>query len=51
MRSGVMLLMVGHPRHDGGAQLQRKGNAVGRHEADGHIGSKQKQGQQQDAGP
>jgi hypothetical protein len=51
MRSGVVMLMVRHARHGGGTQLQRKGNAVGRHEADGDIGTKQKQGQQQDAGP
>jgi hypothetical protein len=51
MRSAVVMQMTRHFRRDGGTQLQRKGYAVGRHEADGHIGTKQKQGQQQDAGP
>jgi hypothetical protein len=51
MRSGVMMQMPWHFRRDGGTQLQRERYAVGRHEAGRHIGTKQKQGQHQDAGP
>ena len=51
MRSGVVMQMSRHFRGDGGTQLQRERYAVGRHEAGGHIGTKQKQGQHEDAGP
>ena len=51
MRSGVVMLMGRHSRCDGGTQLQRERYAVRRHEAGGHIGTKQKQGQHEDAGP
>jgi hypothetical protein len=51
MRSGVVMQMVRHARHGGRTQLQREWNPIGRHETGGNIGTKQKQGQQQDAGP
>jgi hypothetical protein len=51
MRSGVVMQMSRHFRRDGGTQLQRERYAVGRHEAGRNIGTKQKQRQQQDAGP
>jgi hypothetical protein len=51
MRSSLVMQMGRHARHGGGTQLQREWNAVGRHEAGGNIGTKQKQGQQQNAGP
>lgn len=51
MRPGMMMQVVRHARHGGGTQLQGEWNPVGRHEAGGNIGTKQKQGQQQDAGP
>jgi hypothetical protein len=51
MRAGVVMQVDGHSRRDGGTQLQRERYAVGRHEAGGNIGAKQKQGQHQDAGP
>ena len=51
VRSAVVMQMDGHSRHGGRTQLQRKGYAVRGHEADRNIGTKQQQGQQQDAGP
>lgn len=45
VRSGAVMNMRRHPRHRGGAQLQRKRRAVRRHEAGRHIGAEQKQGQ------
>ena len=51
IRPGVVMRVAGHARHGGGTQFQRKGYAVRRHEAYGNIGTKQKQGQHQDAGP
>jgi hypothetical protein len=51
MRSSVVMQMGGHARRGGGTQLQRKRHAVGGHEADRNIGTKQKQGQHEDAGP
>jgi hypothetical protein len=49
--SRVVMCMGRHARHGRGTQLQRKRYAVRRHEAGRDIGTKQKQGQQQDAGP
>jgi hypothetical protein len=51
MRSGVVMQVRRHFRRDGGTQLQRERYAVGRHETGRNIGTKQKQGQHQDAGP
>jgi hypothetical protein len=51
MRSGVVMQMSRNFRCDRGTQLQRERYAVGRHEAGRNIGTKQKQGQHQDAGP
>jgi hypothetical protein len=44
--SGVMV----RGRHSDGTQFQGERDAAGRHEAGGHIGAKQKQGQQPEAG-
>lgn len=51
MRSRVVMQMGRHSRRGGATQLQRKGYAICRHEAGGNIGTKQKQGQHEDAGP
>ena len=47
---GMMVMGCGHSRQPDGTQFQGERYAAGRHEAGGHIGAEQKQGQQPEAG-
>jgi hypothetical protein len=51
VRSRMGMQVGGHARRCGGTEFQGEWHAGRRHEAGRHIGTKQEQGQQQDAGP